>query len=88
MAPGLHHLLNNLEYDSNAPKLSNVVQTVILFQYLNSRTGQTEKFVSHVIPKDRVSLSFYLDQQGQTTLYIDKTNRSLYYFDLDFLKSE
>lgn len=31
--------------------------------------------------------SFYLDRQKQTTLYVDKTNRNLYYFDLDFLKS-
>ena len=86
VAPGLHHLLNNLEYGSDNPQLSDVTQTVILFQYPNTRTGQTEKFLSPVLPKDRVTLTFYLDQQQQTTLYVDKTNRSLYYFDLDFLK--
>lgn len=62
-----------------------IKQTVIIFYKLNIRNGQTEKFISRVIPKDKITLSFYLDKQKQTMLYVDKTNRSRYYFDLDFL---
>ncbi|GAB2677801.1 hypothetical protein GCM10027036_34410 [Flavihumibacter cheonanensis] len=62
-----------------------VTQTVIIYSYLNNRTGQTEKFISRVIPKDKITLTFYLDKQKETTLYVDKTNRERYYFDLDFL---
>ncbi|MBV4359226.1 hypothetical protein [Pinibacter aurantiacus] len=64
-----------------------VKQTVIVFSRYNSRTGLTDKFVSRVIPKDKVSLSFYLDQQKHTFLYVDKSNPARYYFDLDFLVS-
>lgn len=64
-----------------------VIQTVILYTMDNARTGQKERFVSRVIPKDKVTLSFYLDKQKFSTLYIDKNNRERYYFDLDFLNS-
>jgi hypothetical protein len=62
-----------------------VLRSVIIFPYVNNRTGQTEKFISPIILKDEVSLSFYLDRQQRTTLYVDKANRTRYYFDLDFL---
>jgi hypothetical protein len=60
-------------------------QTVIIYSYVNNRTGKTEKFISRVVPKDKITLTFYLDKQKETTLYVDKTNRERYYFDLDFL---
>ena len=62
-----------------------IKQTVIIFYKPNIRSGQTEKFISRVIPKDKITFSFYLDKQKQTMLYVDKTNRESYYFDLDFL---
>jgi len=62
-----------------------VKQTVIIYSHLNNRTGKTEKFISRVVPKDKITLAFYLDNQKETTLYVDKTNRERYYFDLDFL---
>ena len=62
-----------------------VLRSVIIFSYVNSRTGQTEQFISPIILKDEVSLSFYLDRQQRTTLYVDKATRTRYYFDLDFL---
>ena len=64
-----------------------ILQTVIIYSKLNNKTGVTEKFISRVINKDETTLSFYLDRQKQTTLYVDKTNRQRYYFDLDFLNS-
>ncbi|MBX3239059.1 MAG: hypothetical protein KIT80_09780 [Chitinophagaceae bacterium] len=62
-----------------------VNQTVIIYATSNNRTGEMEKFISRVIPKDKITLSCYLDTQKQTVLYVDKTNRECYYFDLDFL---
>jgi hypothetical protein len=62
-----------------------IEQSVFIFQRENTCTGTFERFVSPVIPKDKITLSFYLDRQRQTTLYVDKTNRSHYHFDLDFL---
>ena len=62
-----------------------VKQTVLIYNHQNNRSDKTEKFVSRVIPKDKVTLSFYLERQKQTELYVDKVNRNKYYFDLDFL---
>lgn len=62
-----------------------VVQSVIIFSREHPVTGKEERFVSPVIPKDRITLAFYLEEQGATNLYVDKTDRENYYFDLDFL---
>lgn len=88
---GWTSLVSPLEYhafsavDSLKTEQVQVIQTVIIFSYHNVRTGQTEKFFSPVISKDKITLSFYLDTQKNTTLYIDRANRSRYYFDLEFL---
>jgi hypothetical protein len=79
-------LMNHLD-DHDRTGMQNVQQSVIVFSYANSKTATTERFLSPIIAKDKITLSFYLDRQKQTTLYVDKSNRSLYYFDLDFLKS-
>jgi hypothetical protein len=63
----------------------NVVQTVIIFYFDKLVTGRKEKFISRVIPKDKITLMIYLDKQKDTFLYIDKVDREKYYFDLDFL---
>lgn len=64
-----------------------VTQSVVIFSRKNPLTGETERFVSRVIPKDKVTVAFYLEEQRETSLFVDKTNRELYYFDLDFLFS-
>jgi hypothetical protein len=79
-------LMNHLD-DPGGTGMQNVQQSVIVFSHANPKTGTTERFLSPIIAKDKITLSFYLDRQKQTTLYVDKSNRSLYYFDLDFLKS-
>ncbi|HEY4206915.1 MAG TPA: hypothetical protein VGM31_08885, partial [Puia sp.] len=61
-----------------------VRQSVLIFERKDPRSGLVEKFETRVIPKDRITLSFYLDKQKHTTLYVDKGNRRRYYFDLDF----
>jgi len=62
-----------------------VEQSVFIFQHEDTRTGKLERFVSPIIQKDKITLSFYFDRQRQTTLYVNKTDRSHYYFDLNFL---
>lgn len=37
---------------------------------------------------DRVSLTFEIDKQKETILYVDKTNPNNYYFDLSFLENQ
>lgn len=83
-AGALTAVMNHLE---NPTGMRDVRQSVIVFSYANPKTGTTEKFVSPMIAKDDITVSFYLDTQQQTTLYVDKSNRDLYYFDLDFLNA-
>ncbi|MFL5739204.1 MAG: hypothetical protein ACJ75B_03230 [Flavisolibacter sp.] len=62
-----------------------ITHTVLVFDYLNPETGEMERFISRVIPKDSVTLAYYMGRQMKTILYVDKNNRQNYYFDLDFL---
>jgi hypothetical protein len=62
-----------------------VRQSVLIYERQDPRSGVVEKFMTRVIPKDKITLSFYLDKQQHTSLYVDKGNRGRYYFDLDFL---
>jgi hypothetical protein len=64
-----------------------IVQSVIIYNYQNNRTGNTEKFVSRIINLEKAALLFYLQKQVNTVLYVNKNDRSKYYFDLDFLKN-
>lgn len=85
-----HHLpilgVASLISNSKTEKV-NVVQTVLIYNHHNNRTGEIERFISRIIAKDEITISFYLDRQKQTTLYVDTQNRNRYYFDLDFLNS-
>lgn len=63
----------------------NEVQSVIIFKRENPQTAKIERFLSPVIPQDKKTLSAALDRQRNTTLYVDRADRSRYYFDLDFL---
>jgi hypothetical protein len=60
-------------------------ESVFICQLDNPRTGEKERFLSPVIPKDKITLSFYLENQKTTTLHVDKTDHTRYYLDLDFL---
>lgn len=74
--------------DPNHSRTVDIPQSVFLFRTENPRTGQSECFVSPVIPKDNITLSFYFDRQGNTTLFVDKSDRRRYYFDLNFLDDD
>lgn len=74
-------------YDpGNAMKREHVHQVVLEFE--TTYQGETTVFRSPVIYKDEATLSFLLDAQGTTTLYIDKWGDGSYYFDLEFLLDE
>jgi hypothetical protein len=72
-------------YDQHV-KMADVIFSVIIFRHTDTRTGNSERFVSPNINKDPITLQVYLEQQKQTSLYVDRANRNNYYFDLDFLK--
>ncbi|HYV93510.1 MAG TPA: hypothetical protein VE978_17180 [Chitinophagales bacterium] len=63
-----------------------VNQSVLIFK--NNANGKEETFVSPVIYKDEITIKFLLSEKKETTLYIDKNDRSRYYFDLEFLQSD
>jgi hypothetical protein len=71
-------------YDSNYNvEEKDVLQSVILFE--TEHEGKKEKFYSHTLYKDEVSLRIKFDRQKETCIYIDKDNSERYYFDLEFL---
>lgn len=67
-------------------KLTEIDQTVLVYTY--EYNGKEEKFRSEIIPKTEEDIRIPLYLQKTTTLYVDKTDRSKYYFDLEFLKRE
>lgn len=62
-------------------------QSFFSFSYFNPSLNQTETFKSPVIYKDKITLEFLLHHQQTTLLYVSRSDRSLYYFDLDFLET-
>jgi len=60
-----------------------ILQSVILFE--TEHEGKKEKFYSHTMYKDEVTLRIKFDRQKETYIYIDKFNRERYYFDFEFL---
>ena len=75
----VNSILSNI---GNAEKI-HVFQTVLI--YTVDINGKIIKFSSRILPYDRINLLFKLDKQKETILYVDKKNREMYYFDLDFL---
>lgn len=59
--------------------------TVIIYNYLNPKTGESKKFISPVIQKDKISLGFLLSEKKETIIYADRNDPNIYFFDLDFL---
>jgi hypothetical protein len=61
----------------------NINQAVLIFE--TDKYGEKERYFSPTIYKDEVTLRFLLDRQKETYIYVDRDNRSRYYFDLEFL---
>jgi len=71
--------------DKNVTQLK-IIQSVLV--YTNDNYGNPETFTSALINKDKISLSFLLEAQKHATIYVDRRNRSNYYFDVEFLDSK
>jgi len=63
----------------------NINQAVLIFE--TDKFGQRAKYFSPTIYKDEITLRFLLDRQKETFIYVDRDNRSKYYFDLEFLNA-
>ena len=73
-------------FDSgNAVENVEINQSRIVYKDKNSNTNET--YVSGIISKDKITLSFYLDKFEKTKIYVDKDDKELYYFDLEFLNN-
>lgn len=64
-------------------KNNNEIKQSVITAKINDFT-----FNSPILPFDKVKLLFEFDKQKSTNIYIDKTDKSKYYFDFDFLKNE
>ncbi len=72
--------------ESAGEKLTEIDQTV--FIYTNRHNGHEETFISPVIPRTGDDLRIKLYLTKTTSLYVDKNDRTKYYFDMGFLKRE
>lgn len=60
-----------------------VNQVVLIFETYES--GKKKQYYSPTIYKDETTLRFLLARQKRTFIYVDRMNKSHYYFDLEFL---
>lgn len=66
-------------------QIVNVFQSILI--YNNKYMGKTETFTSGIIPTEHTTLLFKIASQKTTFIYVDKLDRSKYYFDLEFLSN-
>jgi hypothetical protein len=71
-------------YDSSR-SVENVEINQSRITYQDKNLSYDYIFISPLINKDNITLSFTLDKYKKTTIYVDKKDKSLYYFDLEFL---
>ena len=67
-------------------EMENVPSMGIYQSVLISKQG-AETFISNIIPMEQTTLLFKLDNQKTTFIYVDKSDRSKYYFDVEFLST-
>jgi hypothetical protein len=76
-------LLDDLYGEPRKSEQVEIDQAVLIFKQI--KNGKEERFLSSIIHKDKETLLFRLMAQKTTTLYVDRENRSKYYFDIGFL---
>ncbi len=67
-------------------EMANVQSMEIYQSVLISKYG-AETFISSIIPLEHTTLLFKLDNQKTTFIYVDRSDRSKYYFDVEFLST-
>ena len=65
-----------------------IVYSVIIFRRINPITGKEEKFLSDLIPKDRITLSMFASKVQWATIYYSNDDSGNYYFDINELLSQ
>ncbi len=60
------------------------VVSVLIYRH-TSPTGQKVEFRSELIEMPAERIRFAMEKNKKTTIYVDKNNRNLYYFDISFL---
>jgi hypothetical protein len=75
--------LDTLFDNKNAVKNVAVLKSRIVFK----DSINNYEYVSPLIFKDKITISFILDKYKITTLYVDKKEYKHYYFDLDFFNN-
>lgn len=75
----------NDDGQSNTTRVE-VNQSMIVFRHVVN--GKPFRFVSPMLPFDRVTLLWKLEMRKETTLYYDKENPRNFYFDLRFLENK
>lgn len=78
--PGLLTTMDNAENKDSINK-----RTSVVIYRLPLPSNQFEEYVSPIIFKDEVTLSFLLDKQKKTYIYVNPDDKSKYFFDLRFL---
>jgi hypothetical protein len=63
------------------------VQSMDVYQSVLISKQGAETFISSIIPLEKITLLFKLDNQKTTFIYVDRSDRSKYYFDVEFLST-
>lgn len=71
-------------YDSSRA-VENIEINKSRITYQDKNLSDDYIFISHLINKDKITLSFTLSKYKKTTIYVDKKDENQYYFDLEFL---
>jgi hypothetical protein len=75
--------LDALTDESRNTKRVQVNHSVLVHRHIHN--GKEEVFYSPLIPKDRITLMFLLENKKEGCIYVDRNDRRVYYFDLRFL---
>jgi hypothetical protein len=74
-----------LGYTEHTIEYKNILQTIIIYTYLNPFLNKQEVFKSATITLLKTTLQLKLMAQKTSYIYVDKKDRKNYYFDLSFL---
>jgi len=78
------NMLNALTDETRNVKIVHINQCRLLYE--QTLNGKKLEYFSEIIKKDKITISFILENQKEIDLYINKRNNRDFYFDLTFIK--